>query len=66
VGKVQTLVHPERRLGVELTAEELDGNLFGGKDQNSGLKNGFSTVTTPPASFASFKIKKCPERTKIC
>jgi hypothetical protein len=53
--RVRTLVRPERRLGVGLTAEQLIGNLVGGKDQNSGLKNGFPTLTTPPASFGSFQ-----------
>jgi hypothetical protein len=35
-------------LGVILIAEELNiGNLFRGKDPNSGLTSGFSTMTVP-------------------
>jgi hypothetical protein len=43
--RVQTLVHSDRRLSVTLTAEDL--NLFQGKDPNSGLTSGFSTMTMP-------------------
>jgi hypothetical protein len=36
-----------RRLGVRLIAEEGYGTLLGGKDPNSGLTSGFSTMIVP-------------------
>jgi hypothetical protein len=37
----------DRRLGVRLMTEDGYGSLFGGKDPNSGLTSGFSTITVP-------------------
>jgi hypothetical protein len=47
VDRVQTLVCSDRRLGVRLTVEEGYGNMFLGKDPNSGLTSGFSIIIMP-------------------
>jgi hypothetical protein len=42
--RVQTWACSDRRLGARLIAEKLNMRVFGGKNQNSGLTRGFSTM----------------------
>jgi hypothetical protein len=45
VDRARLLVCSDRRLGVRLIAEIGHRKQFRGKDQNSGLTSGFSTMT---------------------
>jgi hypothetical protein len=67
VERVQTLMHPDRRLGVRLISDEGYGNLFGGKN----LTNGFLTMAMPlcmmPKELMSSWLKKNPlQKCAIC
>jgi hypothetical protein len=46
VDTVRAVVCSDQTLGVRITAEEYDGNLFGGKTRlNSGMTSGVSIMT---------------------